>query len=146
MSDSAISNSDNPPPRSLEVRRSASSLAKELARRTTGSTLYIMDEPTTGLHFDDIQKLLKVLNKLVDAGNTIIAVEHNIDVIKSADWVIDLGPEGQQRWWRGRRDGHTRRCRKSQRIPHCTLLTQSVVGVIYRTYALRLKVPLIRGI
>ena len=71
-------------------------LAKELARRTTGSTLYIMDEPTTGLHFDDIQKLLKVLNRLVDAGNTIIAVEHNIDVIKSADWVIDLGPEGSK--------------------------------------------------
>ena len=71
-------------------------LAKELARRTTGSTLYIMDEPTTGLHFDDIQKLLKVLNRLVDAGNTIIAVEHNIDVIKSADWLIDLGPEGSK--------------------------------------------------
>ena len=71
-------------------------LAKELARRTTGSTLYIMDEPTTGLHFDDIQKLLKVLNKLVDAGNTIVAVEHNIDVIKSADWIIDLGPEGSK--------------------------------------------------
>ena len=71
-------------------------LAKELARRQTGSTLYIMDEPTTGLHFDDIQKLLKVLNTLVDAGNTIIAVEHNIDVIKSADWIIDLGPEGSK--------------------------------------------------
>ena len=71
-------------------------LAKELARRTTGSTLYIMDEPTTGLHFDDIQKLLKVLNTLVDAGNTIIAVEHNIDIIKSADWIIDLGPEGSK--------------------------------------------------
>ena len=71
-------------------------LAKELARRQTGSTLYIMDEPTTGLHFDDIQKLLKVLNRLVDEGNTIIAVEHNIDVIKSADWIIDLGPEGSK--------------------------------------------------
>ncbi len=71
-------------------------LAKELSRRQTGSTLYIMDEPTTGLHFDDIQKLLKVLNQLVDAGNTIIAVEHNIDVIKSADWIIDLGPEGNK--------------------------------------------------
>ena len=71
-------------------------LAKELARRQTGSTLYIMDEPTTGLHFDDIQKLLKVLNRLVDAGNTIIAVEHNIDVIKSADWIVDLGPEGSK--------------------------------------------------
>ena len=71
-------------------------LAKELARRQTGSTLYIMDEPTTGLHFDDIQKLLTVLNRLVNAGNTIIAVEHNIDVIKSADWIIDLGPEGSK--------------------------------------------------
>ena len=71
-------------------------LAKELARRQTGATLYIMDEPTTGLHFDDIQKLLKVLNRLVDEGNTIIAVEHNIDVIKSADWIIDLGPEGSK--------------------------------------------------
>ncbi|MCG9126964.1 excinuclease ABC subunit UvrA [Candidatus Poribacteria bacterium] len=69
-------------------------LAKELARRQTGTTLYIMDEPTTGLHFDDVQKLLNVINKLVDAGNTIVAIEHNIDVIKSADWVIDLGPEG----------------------------------------------------
>ncbi len=72
-------------------------LAKELARRQTGTTLYIMDEPTTGLHFDDIQKLLNVLNKLVDAGNTIVAVEHNLDVIKSADWVIDLGPEGSDK-------------------------------------------------
>ena len=71
-------------------------LAKELARRQTGSTLYIMDEPTTGLHFDDIQKLLKVLNRLVDTGNTIIAIEHNIDIIKSADWIIDLGPEGSK--------------------------------------------------
>lgn len=69
-------------------------LAKELTRKQTGTTLYIMDEPTTGLHFDDVQKLLNVLNKLVDAGNTIVAVEHNLDVIKSADWVIDLGPEG----------------------------------------------------
>ncbi len=69
-------------------------LAKELARKQTGKTLYIMDEPTTGLHFDDVQKLLQVLNKLVDAGNTIVTVEHNLDVIKSADWVIDLGPEG----------------------------------------------------
>ncbi len=71
-------------------------LAKELARQHKRSTLYIMDEPTTGLHFDDIQKLLKVLNRLVDTGNTIIAVEHNIDVIKSADWIIDLGPEGSK--------------------------------------------------
>ena len=69
-------------------------LARELARPNTGQTVYILDEPTTGLHFADIQKLLDVLNRLVDAGNTAIVVEHNLDVIKTADWVIDLGPEG----------------------------------------------------
>ena len=69
-------------------------LAKELSKKSTGKTLYILDEPTTGLHFADIQKLLNVLNKLVDAGNTVIVIEHNLDVIKSADHVIDLGPEG----------------------------------------------------
>ena len=69
-------------------------LATELARRATGQTLYILDEPTTGLHFDDIKNLLEVLNKLVDRGNTILIIEHNLDVIKSADWIIDLGPEG----------------------------------------------------
>jgi excinuclease ABC subunit A len=69
-------------------------LAKELSRRETGSTLYILDEPTTGLHFHDIEQLLRVLHRLRDRGNTIIVVEHNLDVIKSADWVVDLGPEG----------------------------------------------------
>ena len=69
-------------------------LSRELARRGTGRTLYILDEPTTGLHFEDVRKLLDVLGKLVDQGNTIVVIEHNIDVIKSADWVIDLGPEG----------------------------------------------------
>jgi excinuclease ABC subunit A len=68
-------------------------LAAELGRPTTGKTLYILDEPTTGLHFDDIHKMLEVLNRLVDLGNTVIVVEHNLDVIKTADWVIDLGPE-----------------------------------------------------
>ncbi len=68
-------------------------LAAELARPSTGRTLYILDEPTTGLHFDDIHKLLEVLNRLVDLGNTVIVVEHNLDVIKTADWIIDLGPE-----------------------------------------------------
>jgi excinuclease ABC subunit A len=69
-------------------------LATELSRRATGRTLYILDEPTTGLHFADIQKLLEVLNRLVDHGNTVIIIEHNLDVVKTADWVIDLGPEG----------------------------------------------------
>jgi excinuclease ABC subunit A len=69
-------------------------LAKELSKRATGRTLYILDEPTTGLHFEDTRKLLDVLNKLVDQGNTIVVIEHNLDVIRSADHVIDLGPEG----------------------------------------------------
>lgn len=69
-------------------------LATELSRRATGKTLYILDEPTTGLHFDDIKRLLDVLNKLIDKGNTVLIIEHNLDVIKSVDWIIDLGPEG----------------------------------------------------
>jgi excinuclease ABC subunit A len=69
-------------------------LSKELSRRATGRTIYILDEPTTGLHFHDIAKLLEVLQELVDQGNTVIVIEHNMDVIKTADWIIDLGPEG----------------------------------------------------
>jgi excinuclease ABC subunit A len=69
-------------------------LARELAKRSTGRTLYILDEPTTGLHFQDIEHLLHVLLRLRDEGNTIVVIEHNLDVIKTADWVIDLGPEG----------------------------------------------------
>ncbi|RII30873.1 MAG: excinuclease ABC subunit UvrA [Geobacter sp.] len=72
-------------------------LAKELARRATGRTIYILDEPTTGLHFEDIRKLLEVLQRLVETGNTIVIIEHNLDVIKTADWLIDLGPEGGDR-------------------------------------------------
>jgi excinuclease ABC subunit A len=69
-------------------------LASELQRRSTGRTVYVLDEPTTGLHFEDIRKLLGVLGRLVDAGNTVIVIEHNLDVIKTADWIVDMGPEG----------------------------------------------------
>jgi excinuclease ABC subunit A len=69
-------------------------LSKELSRRATGRTLYILDEPTTGLHFEDVRKLLEVLHALVETGNTVVVIEHNLEVIKTADWVLDLGPEG----------------------------------------------------
>ena len=69
-------------------------LSKELAKRSTGRTLYILDEPTTGLHFEDVKKLLEVLHELVDQGNSMVVIEHNLDVIKTADWIIDIGPEG----------------------------------------------------
>jgi len=72
-------------------------LAKELSRRATGRTIYILDEPTTGLHFEDIRKLLEVIQRLVDSGNSVVIIEHNLDVIKTADWIIDLGPEGGDR-------------------------------------------------
>jgi excinuclease ABC subunit A len=69
-------------------------LSKELSRRATGRTLYILDEPTTGLHFEDVKKLLEVLHELVDQGNTVVVIEHNLDVVKTADWLLDFGPEG----------------------------------------------------
>jgi excinuclease ABC subunit A len=69
-------------------------LSKELSRRATGRTLYILDEPTTGLHFHDVKKLLEVLHELVDNGNTVVVIEHNLEVIKTADWIVDLGPQG----------------------------------------------------
>ncbi|MCB1883228.1 MAG: ATP-binding cassette domain-containing protein, partial [Geminicoccaceae bacterium] len=69
-------------------------LAKELARRATGRTIYILDEPTTGLHFEDVKKLLEVLQALVEQGNSVLVIEHNLEVIKTADWIVDMGPEG----------------------------------------------------
>ena len=75
-------------------------LARELSKRQTGRTLYLLDEPTTGLHFDDVRKLLEVLHRLTDLGNTVIIIEHNLDIVRNADYVLDLGPEG------GERGGH----------------------------------------
>jgi excinuclease ABC subunit A len=69
-------------------------LASELSKKDTGKTVYILDEPTTGLHFDDVKKLLKILKRLANLGNTVVIIEHNLDVIASADWIVDLGPEG----------------------------------------------------
>jgi excinuclease ABC subunit A len=71
--------------------------ASELSKRDTGRTFYILDEPTTGLHFEDVRMLLEVLHRLVDRGNTVLVIEHNLDVIKTADWIIDLGPDGGNR-------------------------------------------------
>jgi excinuclease ABC subunit A len=69
-------------------------LARELSKRQTGRTLYLLDEPTTGLHFDDVRKLLEVLHRLADLGNSVVIIEHNLDVIRNADWIVDMGPEG----------------------------------------------------
>ena len=95
-------------------------LSKELSKRSTGKTLYILDEPTTGLHFDDVNKLLTILHRLVNEGNTVVVVEHNLEVINSADYLIDLGPEGGLAGWRNCCYRHTRRGKKSTGIVYGT--------------------------
>jgi excinuclease ABC subunit A len=96
-------------------------LATELSRVATGRTLYILDEPTTGLHFHDIKLLLKVLHTLVDRGNTVVVIEHNLDVIKTADWIVDLGPEGGERGGLVLDLGHAGRRVKAQTQSHGTV-------------------------
>ncbi|MBV8335294.1 MAG: ATP-binding cassette domain-containing protein, partial [Alphaproteobacteria bacterium] len=103
-------------------------LAKELSRRATGRTLYILDEPTTGLHFDDVRKLLDVLHALVENGNTVVVIEHNLEVIKTADWIIDLGPEG------GDAGGHIVATGTPEDIAECE---QSYTGQYLRPYLAR---------
>ena len=107
-------------------------LSRELSKRGTGRTLYILDEPTTGLHFEDVRRLLDVLMRLVDQGNTVVVIEHNLDVIKSADWIIDLGPEGG----RGRRPrrgaGHARTGGESEGVGHGRVSDRSVDALTQR--------------
>ncbi len=93
-------------------------LASELQKRSTGSTVYVLDEPTTGLHFEDIRKLLGVLSSLVDKGNTVLVIEHNLDVIKTADWIVDMGPSGGNRGGTVVADGHARGGRRPRRQLH----------------------------
>ena len=90
-------------------------LASELQKRSTGRTIYVLDEPTTGLHFEDIRKLLGVLQSLVDKGNSVLVIEHNLDVIKTADWVVDMGPEGGNARRHGRRHRHAGGHRRGRR-------------------------------
>ena len=105
-------------------------LASELSKRSTGHTIYLLDEPTTGLHFEDIRKLLGVLSRLVDQGNTVLVIEHNLDVIKTADWVIDLGPEGGDGGGRVVVEGSPETVAGDRRQPHRPILGALVALIV----------------
>ena len=113
-SGSATSTSASRRRRCRAARRSGSSWPTELSKRATGKTLYLLDEPTTGLHFADVEKLLQVLHRLVDNGNTVLVIEHNLDVIKTADWIVDLGPGGRAPRRADHRRGHARAGRRDR--------------------------------
>ncbi len=97
MWDFPISSWDSLPPPCPAARPSGSSWPRSCARRSTGKTIYILDEPTTGLHFADVHKLVEILQRLAEGGNTVVVIEHNLDVIKTADYIIDMGPDGGDR-------------------------------------------------
>ena len=97
-------------------------LASELSKKDTGRTLYLLDEPTTGLHFKDIENLIKVLNKLVDRGNTVLIIEHNMEIIKAADYIVDLGPEGGEEGGKIMVQGSPEEIIKDQRSYTCSIL------------------------
>jgi excinuclease ABC subunit A len=110
-------------------------LSRELARAATGRTLYILDEPTTGLHFADIQRLLDVLHRLTDAGNTVLVIEHNLDVIKTADWIVDLGPEGGDEGGRVIAQGPPERIGRYKRSHTAHYLAQVLHGEVHSAAA-----------
>ena len=115
---SATSPSASPPPRSPGGEAQRVKLAAELARPDTGKTLYVLDEPTTGLHLDDTRKLLAVVHRLADLGNTVVIIEHNLEVIKTADWLIDIGPEAGAEGGIDRRRRPPEAIAKAEGLPH----------------------------
>jgi excinuclease ABC subunit A len=114
-------------------------LARELSKRQTGRTLYILDEPTTGLHFDDVKKLLDVLNRLVSLGNTVLIIEHNLDVIKQADWIIDLGPEGGEEGGRVVAQGTPEQVARVKKSYTGQILARSLNGTLVNGHAVVAK-------
>ena len=104
-------------------------LAKELSKRATGKTLYILDEPTTGLHPHDVKKLLEILHKFVEKKNTVIVIEHNLDVIKSSDWIIDLGPEGGEKGGYILFEGEVQKLLKKENNDTAQCLTEYIRGI-----------------